>query len=84
MTSDATAPALARRLTTRDAVFIGAGSMVGAGLFTVFAPAAAAAGSWLLAALAVAVPVGSLVAGLGVLAVGVTGRLVALRLRARS
>ncbi len=54
MTPDATGPALARRLTTRDAVFIGVGSMVGAGLFTVFAPAAAAAGSWLLAALAVA------------------------------
>lgn len=35
-------------------------------------------------ALAVAVPVGSLVAGLVVLAVGVAGRLVALRLRARS
>ena len=54
MTPDATSPALARRLTTRDAVFIGVGSMVGAGLFTVFAPAAAASGSWLLAALAVA------------------------------
>lgn len=54
MTSDTTTSALARRLNARDAVFIGVGSMVGAGLFTVFAPAAAAAGSWLLAALAVA------------------------------
>ncbi|GGM84471.1 transporter [Terrabacter tumescens] len=35
-------------------MFIGVGSMVGAGLFTAFAPAAAAAGSWLLVALALA------------------------------
>ena len=48
------AAALARRLTTRDAVLIGVGSMVGAGLFTAFAPAAAAAGSWLLLSLGVA------------------------------
>lgn len=34
--------------------------------------------------LALAVPVGSLLAGLGVLAVGVAGRLVTLRVRARS
>ncbi len=47
-------PALARRLTTADAVHIGVGSMVGAGLFTAFAPAAAAAGALLLLALGVA------------------------------
>jgi APA family basic amino acid/polyamine antiporter len=45
---------LARRLGTGDAVLIGLGSMVGAGVFAAFAPAAAAAGSWLLAGLAVA------------------------------
>jgi APA family basic amino acid/polyamine antiporter len=45
---------LARRLTTADAVHIGVGSMVGAGLFTAFAPAAAAAGALLLLALGVA------------------------------
>ncbi|NUR82385.1 MAG: APC family permease [Dermatophilaceae bacterium] len=54
VTSHGPAPALARRLTTRDAVVVGVGSMVGAGLFTAFAPAAAAAGTWLLGALAVA------------------------------
>jgi len=37
-----------------DAVHIGVGSMVGAGLFTAFAPAAAAAGALLLLALGVA------------------------------
>ncbi|HEX6056094.1 MAG TPA: APC family permease [Intrasporangium sp.] len=47
-------PALARRLSTADAVHIGVGSMVGAGLFTAFAPAAAAAGALLLLALSVA------------------------------
>ncbi|HEX5967901.1 MAG TPA: amino acid permease, partial [Intrasporangium sp.] len=47
-------PALARRLTTADAVHIGVGSMVGAGLFTAFAPAAAAAGALVLLALGVA------------------------------
>ena len=47
-------PALARRLHTADAVHIGIGSMVGAGLFAVFAPAARAAGSWLLLGLFVA------------------------------
>jgi APA family basic amino acid/polyamine antiporter len=35
---------LARRLTTTDAVVIGLGSMLGAGVFVVFAPAAAEAG----------------------------------------
>jgi APA family basic amino acid/polyamine antiporter len=47
-------PALARRLTTTDATLIGVGSMVGAGLFTAFSPAAASAGSWLLGALLLA------------------------------
>lgn len=45
---------LARRLGTRDAVFIGLGSMIGAGVFSAFAPAAAAAGAGLLIGLAVA------------------------------
>nr|WP_302051479.1 APC family permease [Rathayibacter sp. VKM Ac-2835] len=39
---------------TRDAVVIGLGSMLGAGLFSAFAPAAAAAGPWLLLGLALA------------------------------
>jgi APA family basic amino acid/polyamine antiporter len=41
-------------LGTTDAVIIGLGSMVGAGIFVALAPAAAAAGSWLLVGLAVA------------------------------
>lgn len=45
---------LQRRLGTTDAVIIGLGSMVGAGIFVALAPAAAAAGSWLPVALAVA------------------------------
>ncbi|WP_091626890.1 APC family permease [Micromonospora peucetia] len=46
---------LARRLGVRDAVVIGLGSMLGAGVFVVFAPAAAAAGGvGLLAALVLA------------------------------
>ncbi|WP_277949933.1 APC family permease [Bailinhaonella thermotolerans] len=48
------APSLARRLGLSDAVAIGLGSMVGAGVFAAFSPAAAAAGTWLLAGLAVA------------------------------
>jgi APA family basic amino acid/polyamine antiporter len=39
---------LARRLGTTDAVVIGLGSMIGAGVFSAFAPAAAAAGRGLL------------------------------------
>nr|WP_301952477.1 MULTISPECIES: APC family permease [unclassified Rathayibacter] len=39
---------------TPDAVVIGLGSMLGAGLFSAFAPAAAAAGPWLLIGLALA------------------------------
>jgi APA family basic amino acid/polyamine antiporter len=45
---------LARRLGTSDAVVIGLGSMVGAGVFSVFAPAAAAAGPGLLVGLVIA------------------------------
>ena len=45
---------LARRLTTFDAVVIGVGAMVGAGVFAAPGPAAAAAGSWLLVGLALA------------------------------
>jgi APA family basic amino acid/polyamine antiporter len=45
---------LARRLGTRDAVVVGLGSMIGAGVFAAFAPAAAAAGSGLLLALVLA------------------------------
>lgn len=47
-------PGLARRLGTGDAVMIGLGSMVGAGIFAAFAPAAAAAGAGLLIGLAIA------------------------------
>jgi basic amino acid/polyamine antiporter, APA family len=45
---------LVRRLGTFDAVVIGLGSMIGAGVFSAFAPAAAAAGSGLLVGLALA------------------------------
>jgi len=47
-------PTLARRLGTFDAAVIGVGSMVGAGVFAAFGPAAEAAGSWLVLGLAVA------------------------------
>ncbi|MCU1405415.1 MAG: amino acid permease [Glaciihabitans sp.] len=50
----ASEPALARRLGTTDAVMIGLGSMIGAGIFASFAPAAAAAGSGLLIGLLIA------------------------------
>ncbi|GIG39161.1 APC family permease [Cellulomonas phragmiteti] len=46
--------ALARHLGTRDAVVIGLGSMIGAGVFAAFAPAAQAAGAGLLVGLALA------------------------------
>jgi APA family basic amino acid/polyamine antiporter len=49
----ASAP-LARRLGLGDAVFIGLGAMIGAGIFSAFSPAAAAAGSGLLIGLVVA------------------------------
>jgi APA family basic amino acid/polyamine antiporter len=45
---------LQRRLGTADAVVIGLGSMIGAGVFVVFGPAAAAAGPGLLLGLAAA------------------------------
>ncbi len=45
---------LSRRLTTSDAVLIGLGAMLGAGVFAAPGPAAAAAGSWLLVGLALA------------------------------
>jgi APA family basic amino acid/polyamine antiporter len=45
---------LARRLGAFDAVVIGLGAMIGAGVFSAFAPAAEAAGSWLLVGLALA------------------------------
>ena len=47
-------PGLARRLGTVDAVVIGLGSMIGAGVFAAFTPAAQAAGSGLFVGLAVA------------------------------
>lgn len=47
-------PTLARRLGITDAVVIGLGSMIGAGVFAAFTPAAAAAGSGLLVGLVVA------------------------------
>ncbi len=46
--------ALERRLGTGDAVVIGLGSMIGAGVFVVFGPAAQAAGTGLLIGLALA------------------------------
>lgn len=45
---------LARKLDTFDAVMVGLGSMIGAGVFAVVGPAAQAAGTGLLAALAIA------------------------------
>jgi APA family basic amino acid/polyamine antiporter len=47
-------PSLARRLTTFDAVVVGLGSMIGAGVFAAVGPAAAVGGSWLLLGLVVA------------------------------
>lgn len=56
MTTPASPPpgALARRLTLGDAVMIGLGSMIGAGIFASFGPAAAAAGVGLLVGLVIA------------------------------
>jgi APA family basic amino acid/polyamine antiporter len=45
---------LTRRLGTADAVALGLAAMLGAGVFAVFSPAAAAAGRWLLLAVALA------------------------------
>lgn len=47
-------PELARRLGTTDAVVIGLGSMIGAGVFAAFAPAARSAGAGLLLGLGIA------------------------------
>src|SRR6201998_2076319 len=47
-------PGLARRLGTADAVVIGLGAMIGAGVFSAFGPAARAAGAGLLIGLGVA------------------------------
>lgn len=47
-------PGLVRRLNTTDAVVIGLGSMIGAGVFAAFGPAARAAGAGLLIGLALA------------------------------
>ncbi|MFS0732516.1 amino acid permease [Microbacterium sp. 1P10UB] len=47
-------PGLQRRLGLGDAVFLGLGSMIGAGVFAVWSPAADAAGSGLLWGLAIA------------------------------
>ncbi len=49
-----TGPGLARRLGTTDAVVMGLGSMLGAGVFAAFSPAAQAAGAGLLIGLALA------------------------------
>lgn len=54
MTAPEAQPPLARRLTFGGAVAIGLASMIGAGVFAVFAPAAAAAGDLLLVGLALA------------------------------
>lgn len=54
MSDRVTQPGLARRLGTADAVVIGLGSMIGAGVFAAFAPAARAAGAGLLIGLALA------------------------------
>lgn len=56
MTTPEQAP-LQRRLGLADAVVIGLSSMIGAGVFVVFGPAAAAAGSGLLIGLAIAAAV---------------------------
>lgn len=52
--SDAPSEALVRRLGTTDAVMIGLGSMIGAGVFAAFGPAAKAAGTGLLIGLVLA------------------------------
>jgi basic amino acid/polyamine antiporter, APA family len=54
VTEQVTEPALARRLGLGDAVFVGLSAMIGAGVFSVFAPAAGAAGSGLLIGLVIA------------------------------
>ncbi len=51
MTREAARPSLERRFGVGDAVVIGLGSMIGAGIFGALGPAAAAAGSGILIAL---------------------------------
>src|SRR5690242_15076110 len=48
---------LARKLTLGDAIFVGLGAMVGAGIFSAISPAADAARSWLLVSLLIAAAV---------------------------
>lgn len=57
VTSPPPATRLARRLGTADAVFVGLGSMIGAGIFAAVAPAATAAGRGILLGLALAAAV---------------------------
>ena len=52
--TDTPQPALARRIGTGDAVVVGVSAMIGAGIFSVWGPASAAAGDALLVALAIA------------------------------
>jgi APA family basic amino acid/polyamine antiporter len=52
--SDPTGTRLTRRLNTSDAVIIGLGAMLGAGIFSAPAPAARAAGAWLPVAVVLA------------------------------
>jgi APA family basic amino acid/polyamine antiporter len=54
MTAESGRPGLARRLGVGDAVVIGLGSMIGAGVFAAFTPAARVAGSGLLFGLLIA------------------------------
>lgn len=54
MTAPTGQPALARRLSTADAVVVGLSAMLGAGVFAVWGPAASAAGAGLLVALGIA------------------------------
>jgi len=61
--ADAVPTRLARRLRTGDAVVIGLGSMIGAGIFAAVGPAARAAGPALLLGLAIAAAVAWLNAG---------------------
>ena len=51
---NAPATRLARRLGTTDAVFVGLGAMIGAGVFSAFGPAARAAGNAFVVGLAIA------------------------------
>jgi len=51
---DAVSSSVERRLGTSDAVVLGLAAMLGTGVFAVWGPAAAAAGSWLLAAVVLA------------------------------